>query len=108
MNADTNPTQSSYDKVAAEYTRQIMNELDHKPLERQLLERFAASTSGRICDLGCGPGHVARYLHDHGADAFGIDLSPGMVEQARQHHPGIDFQQGDMRALKLDDNSLGG
>ena len=34
--------------------------------------------------MGCGPGHVARYLRDAGANVFGLDLSPGMLEQARQ------------------------
>ena len=103
-------TQSSYDRVAEEYTRRMLAELDHKPLDRELLERFAAQVAhaGRVCDLGCGPGQVARYLRDHGADAFGIDLSPAMVELARRSHPGMVFQQGDMRALPLADGALAG
>lgn len=100
-------TQASYDKVAGEYARHLMDELDHKPMERDLLKTFAQKVSGRVCDLGCGPGHVARYLHEHGADVFGIDLSQGMVDLARQHNPALTFEQGDMRALKLEDNSLG-
>lgn len=101
-------TQESYDNIAAEYDKRISDELDHKPLERDLLDRFVASVQGRLCDLGCGPGHVTRYLHAQGADAFGIDLSPGMVEQAKLRNPGIAFEQGDMRALDQDDDSLGG
>ena len=101
-------TSDSYDRVAAEYDQRIGDELDHKPLERDLLDRFVASVEGRICDLGCGPGHVTRYLHERGADAFGIDLSPGMIEQAKLRNPSLTFEQGDMRALKLDDDSLGG
>ena len=101
-------TQMSYDRVAAEYTKHIAGELEHKPVEREMLVRFAAEVPGRICDLGCGPGHVARFLDEHGADAFGIDLSYGMVEQARQLNPGLLFEQGDMRALDLEDASLGG
>ncbi len=31
-----------------------------------------------------------------------------MVELARKAHPGLEFQQGDMRALPLPDNSLAG
>src|SRR5215470_3425842 len=101
-------TQASYDRVAAEYTKRIADELDYKPLERELLVRFAVTVNGKICDLGCGPGHVARYLHDHGADVIGIDLSPAMIEQARSRNSDIRFEQGDMRALKFEDNSLGG
>lgn len=108
MTESTDNTQSSYDEVAAEYTQRFADELDHKPLERDLLTRFAGTVTGRLCDLGCGPGHVAAYLHSQGADIFGIDLSPGMVEQARAKFPGLTFEQGDMRGLKLDDGALGG
>ena len=101
-------TRESYDNVAAEYDKRISDELDHKPLERDLLDRFVANVPGRICDLGCGPGHVTRYLRGQGADAFGIDLSPGMVEQAKLRNPGITFEQGDMRALDQEDDALGG
>jgi SAM-dependent methyltransferase len=101
-------TSDSYDEVAAEYDKHIGDELDHKPLERDLLDRFAREVTGKICDLGCGPGHITRYLHEHGADVFGIDLSPGMVEQAARRNPGVPFEQGDMRALELEDSSLGG
>ncbi len=100
--------QASYDAVADEYARRIYDELNGKPLDRALLERFVRETHGQLCDVGTGPGHVARYLHDHGADAFGIDLSAGMVEQARRLNPGMDFRQGNMLSLDLKEGSLGG
>jgi ubiquinone/menaquinone biosynthesis C-methylase UbiE len=108
MSSEINPTQSSYDEVAAEYTEHLGDELEHKPLERDLLTRFAKGISGEIADVGCGPGHITRYLHDQGADAFGVDLSQGMIEQAARRNPGIRFEQGDMRHLSSDDGSLGG
>lgn len=101
-------TQASYDRVAAEYGRLFKDELDHKLLERTMLDRFAASVTGQICDLGCGPGQAAAYLHARDTEVFGIDLSQGMVAQARLLHPDIHFEQGDMRTLKLDSDSLGG
>ena len=103
-------TQTAYNLVAEEYARRMLHELDHKPRDRELLEQFAKEVAGkgRVADLGTGPGQIARYLHDHGVDAFGIDLSPAMVELARREHPGMEFQQGDMRALPLSDDSLAG
>lgn len=105
-----NPIPNDYDPVAQEYARRMLNELDHKPRDRELLDQFAAQllNRGRVADIGCGPGHVARYLHERGVDAFGIDLSPAMVALASQAHPGIEFQQGDMHALPLPDDSLAG
>jgi SAM-dependent methyltransferase len=63
---------------------------------------------GPVADLGCGPGHVARHLHDLGREVIGIDLSPGMVETARRASPGPDYRVGDLLALDLPDGSLGG
>ncbi len=100
----------SYDLIADEYVARIFDELEHKPLDRQLLDRFAAQvrTIGLACDLGCGPGHVARYLHGRGVPVMGVDLSPAMIAAARTLNPGIDFAQGDMRSLQIDDDALGG
>src|SRR3569833_1938572 len=55
-----------------------------------------------------GPGHVARFLRDAGAEVFGLDLSPNMLEQARRLSPDIAFCEGNMLALDLEDESLGG
>jgi SAM-dependent methyltransferase len=41
-------------------------------------------------------------------DAFGIDLSPRMVELARGAYPRLRFEVGSMLALDLPDGSLGG
>lgn len=100
----------SYDRVADEYSRRIYDELRHKPLDRQLLDRFAAivGDAGLCGDIGCGPGHVARHLHEQGTKVCGIDLSDEMVARARALNPGIDFQQGDLMALKLPDAHFAG
>src|SRR5947209_2622609 len=101
---------SSYDRLADEYARRIFDELSHKPFDRELLNHFAARVSGRgeVCDMGCGPGQVAQYLHDHGAPALGLDLSPRMVEEARILNPGIRFQEGNKMALPFEDRTLAG
>jgi len=106
----TRSIRESYDRLAEEYTRRIADELQHKPLDRELLDRFAKETRGRgdVCDMGCGPGHVARYLRDAGASVFGLDLSPGMLEQARKLNPDISFREGNMLALDIPDGTLAG
>ena len=103
-------TQCSYDLVADLYVERIYGELDHKPIDCQLLDRFVerANVIGPACDMGCGPGHVARYIHDRGGHVIGIDLSPAMIEHARKLNPGIEFSQGDMRSLEIEDETFGG
>jgi len=106
----TQSIRASYDALADEYARRIFDELHSKPFDRELLDRFAAEVAGRgeVCDMGCGPGHVARYLRDGSTMVFGLDLSPKMLEQARQLSPDIQFREGNMMALDLPDGTLVG
>ncbi len=107
---ESSEVQSNYDRVANEYARHLYDELRHKPLDRQLLDRFIKGIRGQglVCDLGCGPGQVARYLHERGVPACGVDLSAGMLTQARELNPGSEFSQGDMRSLDVLDDSWAG
>ena len=105
-----NDCQLSYDQVADEYARRLFDELQHKPFDRRLLDRFAASVrdDGPACDMGCGPGQIAKYLHERDVQVCGVDLSPAMVERARLLTPGVNFRQGDMMALDVPDGAWAG
>ena len=109
--SDTPDTlRTSYDAVAAAYGEHLYAELAQKPLDRHLLNRFAEEVRerGTAADLGCGPGHVARYLHDQGVRMLGLDLSPEMIRWAKERNPDLEFHVGDLRALDLADASLAG
>lgn len=99
-----------YDLVAEEYAGRFNDELNDKPLDRALLAALIEQTlpGVPIADVGCGPGHVAAWLGDHGARALGIDLSPGMIDVARKLHPGIEYRVGDFCDLPAADGELGG
>jgi ubiquinone/menaquinone biosynthesis C-methylase UbiE len=103
-----NHIQKSYDTVAREYADEIYAELAGKPFDREVLDRFAERVRGhgRVCDLGCGPAQIARYLRDRGVDAFGVDLSAGMLAQARRLNPDLNFVQSSMLALGLGSETL--
>jgi SAM-dependent methyltransferase len=114
---DTDPDQwadlaRTYDVVASAYADAFVDELTHKPFDRELLDRFVASVAERtsaehpVCDLGCGPGHVGGYLAGHGVNVIGIDLSAAMVAEAQRRFPGLRFAPGDMESLHLPDGSF--
>lgn len=108
MNEDL---QSSYDRVAEDYAEHFRDEIEKKPFDRKMLDWLTEKVGdlGVVCDMGCGPGQIARYLHDHGVKACGVDLSTAMIERALALNPGIPFEQGDMLGLsKIADNSYGG
>jgi SAM-dependent methyltransferase len=102
--------QACYDAVAREYAERFADELTHKPLDRELLRRFADAVKGHgdVYDLGCGPGQTTAFLHDLGVHVCGLDLSEALLREARHRHPGIRFESGDMLALPLADASLAG
>lgn len=91
---------ASYDVAAETYADRVTDELEHLLLDRWLLGRVAALAGARpVLDVGCGPGHIAHHLQQAGADVTALDLSPGMVAQARELFPSLRVSVGDQRDL---------
>ena len=108
---DPAAVERGYDALAAAYATRLAGELEHKPFDRWWLQRFASLVQGHapVLDLGCGPGHVARFLTDLGvASVVGVDLSEGMLREARRLNPRVSFKRGDMLALPYGDAEVGG
>lgn len=105
-------TRTSYDTVAVGYAGQVRGALAREPYLRAALALFAevvhGSGGGPVADVGCGPGHVTAHLHELGIDAFGVDVSPVMIDVARRDHPGLRFEVGSMTDLDLADGSVAG
>jgi SAM-dependent methyltransferase len=101
----------AYDVAAETYAATFAAELDGKPFDRALLDRYAAALAGRgeVWDVGCGAaGHLTRYLADRGVAVCGADLSPASVAVARRRQPGLAFRVADMCDLPTGDGSLAG
>ncbi|SEG76365.1 Methyltransferase domain-containing protein [Actinacidiphila yanglinensis] len=105
-------TRTSYDTVAAGYADKVREAIAGDRYLSGALALFAdavrAAGGGPVADVGCGPGHVTAHLHALGVDAFGIDLSPGMIEVARRDHPGLRFAVSSMTELDLPAASVAG
>ena len=105
-------TRDSYDAMAHDYAERFPDGLGDRPLDRGLLHTFAELVRplgpAPVADMGSGPGHVTRRLHELGVPAFGLDVSPRMVALAREAHPGVRFHVGSMTSPDLPDESLAG
>ncbi|MGW3233109.1 class I SAM-dependent DNA methyltransferase [Kitasatospora sp. NPDC001095] len=106
-------TRAFYDAVATEYTDLFRDALDRMPMDRAMLALFAdlvraERPDGKAAELGCGPGRMTGQLHRLGVDVHGIDLSPRMVELARETHPEVPFSVGSMFDLPFGDGELTG
>lgn len=102
---------TSYDTVAESYAALFHDGLARHADARGALAWFAEllrGVGGPVLDAGCGTGLITGHLRELGVDAFGLDLSPGMIEIARRDHPDLKFEVGSMTELDLPDSSVGG
>jgi len=99
-----------YDRAAAAYAARYADEMARKPMDREVIGRFVEALDGRgpVLDLGCGPGEIAGHLHALGLPVCGVDLSPGILAEARRLHPGVEFRTGDMLRLDLGTGTVRG
>jgi SAM-dependent methyltransferase len=56
---------------------------------------------GRIVEIGCGAGTVARVLADAGFEVLGIDVSPAMIRLARRRAPQAAFRLASLATARL-------
>jgi SAM-dependent methyltransferase len=61
------------------------------------VERWAR---GDVLDVGVGGGRTTGLLAARAASYVGLDLSPEMLELARQRFPGVDLREGDAAGLR--------
>ncbi|MBS0204054.1 MAG: class I SAM-dependent methyltransferase [Planctomycetes bacterium] len=110
MSSSLASIRSAYDMASAAYARKFIDELNHKPLDRELLERFAGliGAGQPVLDLGCGPGHTTAHLTSLGLKVTGVDLSSKMIEHAASIFPQSCFEVGDFLCLSRDASSIAG
>ena len=105
-------TRYAYDAVARSFA-DLLPGLDAETvLDIAVLNDFAhrcrTADLGPVADVGCGAGRVSAHLAAAGLDVIGYDLSPGMVQTARQDQPGLRFEVASLHALPVADSTLGG
>ncbi|MFH1382289.1 MAG: class I SAM-dependent methyltransferase [Chloroflexota bacterium] len=103
-------TIQTYDKIASDYctkTRQSQF-LDWEEGYIKELLSFIIEPSPLVLDVGCGDGRHSRLIEKNGGKAIGIDLSRGMLEEAKHFYPHGDFREMDMRQLHFTDNFFDG
>jgi SAM-dependent methyltransferase len=87
------PAGGDYDAYAREYAPSVAwrecggAEDDPFGILPPMLDLLGDLSSQRVLDAGCGEGYLARVLAACGARVTGIDISPRLVEQAREKSP---------------------
>jgi ubiquinone/menaquinone biosynthesis C-methylase UbiE len=98
--------QEAYDRIAPEYTAQYGAPA---PVVVDWGMRFLSlvGPGARTLDVGCGPGQYMAWMESRGMAVVGIDLSTGMLAQAKTKVRG-GLVQMDMRRLAFPDGSFHG
>ncbi|UCG61480.1 MAG: class I SAM-dependent methyltransferase [Candidatus Zixiibacteriota bacterium] len=106
----TMQTINTYDRIAARYCEKTRLE-KYLRWEREYVRKLIAiigSTGPLILDVGCGDGRHCRIIDEEGGKAIGIDLSQGMLREAKLNYPEGDFCLMDMRSLSFQDSFFDG
>lgn len=102
------PTPSGWDAVAAWYDGWMGKGGSHhhrKVAVPAVIDLLNPQKGELILDIGAGQGVLAPEVAKHGAEYTGVDVSPKLLEYARQHHGEHGrFLQAD--AAKLHDESF--
>ncbi len=73
---------------------------------KPLLDAVGTAQGTRLLEVACGTGHVSAAARARGAIVVGIDFVAGMIAEARQRHPGMEFREGDAESLPFTDESF--
>ena len=102
-----------YDQISKQYADLVKwgleNSWTHYAITIQILLEIAAEVENtRVCDLGCGEGHLSRSLAQRGAIVTGVDLSTKMLALAKEHSagvPNLEYVNDDAQRLQKFDSA---
>ncbi len=95
-----------YDEIAPIYSRRWFDSSNIKPLLRSFSSMLPSNAI--VLDAGCGCGRDVFYLTENGHDTVGVDLSMGLLNEARARLPKSYFRLMDIRDLKYPDDLFDG
>lgn len=94
-----------YDQNAKHYA-----DVTSKLISDDLIKRFLQllPSNLKVLDIGCGGGRDTKALYDLKINVTGLDISNGLIHEAKARYPGIYFIQGDFLHLPFKDESFDG
>lgn len=75
----------AYEQIADEYARVADTKVYNADYERPATLSLLPDLDGKhVLDAGCGPGFYSEYVIEHGGSVIALDVTPRMVELARE------------------------
>lgn len=95
-----------YDANAEAYAKKTDDFVKEKVIAQFI--SLLPPVNAEVLDLGCGVGKTTRVLSENGLKVTGVDISDGLLTEAKKRAPELNFVKGDMRELRLPSCSFDG
>jgi ubiquinone/menaquinone biosynthesis C-methylase UbiE len=90
------------------YDHPSLQQWVYRPAQDEVIDELRAHGARRIADIACGTGILAARIAAELApdEVYGVDMSDGMLRQARARSPRVDWRKGPAEQLPFDDGAL--
>jgi ubiquinone/menaquinone biosynthesis C-methylase UbiE len=106
MNRNEKYSKENYDKIAHNYDDTFDGKftMSYKAI---ISDMITPQNGDYILDVGCGNGSlIAEISKKAEVAAFGVDISPKMIDECQKRYPGISFKVSSGELLPFDDNTF--
>lgn len=90
------------------YDLPVLQEWIYQPAQDEVVAALSAARSRRIADVACGTGILTARLCDElrPDEIYGVDMSDGMLEQAKARSSQVRWMKGPAERLPFEDSAL--
>ena len=97
--------EKDYNDIPEDYANEFYGDTS----DNEFIDKFLSSLSGdKVLDAGCGVGDDCKYMDKNGFKAYGIDLSEGMLKEAKERYPQGKYMKADMTKIPYRDGLFDG
>jgi ubiquinone/menaquinone biosynthesis C-methylase UbiE len=90
------------------YDQPVLQQWVYRPAQDEVIAALNHSGASRIADIACGTGilagRIARELHPE--EVYGVDMSDGMLAQAKTRSSDVQWRKGPAEHLPFEDGTL--
>lgn len=108
----TETTDKSHEQIVTEWTLGSYPSVGRSFMDvaAALVDAVGVRPGARVLDVACGTGTVAITAHRRGGDVTGVDITPAMLQRARERaaviDADVDWREGDAANLPVDDDEF--
>ncbi|MCV7174319.1 class I SAM-dependent methyltransferase [Mycolicibacterium sphagni] len=90
------------------YDHPALQQWVYRPAQDEVIDELRAHGARRIADIACGTGILAARIAEElePDEIYGVDMSDGMLRQAKARSPQVDWRKGPAEHLPFDDETL--